>query len=107
MSYINKGRLENLGQNIRELSHVVDRLNKTLNALNDISFSRPNYQLISKSKLEFTEEWFEREADLYSLFIQYKEIIRKNIEDAKLMVQLIPEQNESIIHDFQTESEVV
>ncbi|MCU9614790.1 YwqI/YxiC family protein [Caldibacillus lycopersici] len=62
--------------------------------VNRISFTMPFEGDIGRNKLEFTDKWMDREAKFYSLLVQYKEILKKNLEDTYVSIELLKSQDE-------------
>jgi len=79
-----------------DYEHVISTLENAEQALPSLFLSNVYEGINGANKLEFIEQWLEREEGIRELLNQYIEIVEKNIEDTKANVKTIKEQDEAI-----------
>ncbi|MBU5465787.1 YwqI/YxiC family protein [Virgibacillus sp. MSJ-26] len=79
-----------------DYEHVISTLENAEQALPPLFLSNVYEGINGANKLEFIEQWLEREEGIRELLNQYIEIVEKNIEDTKANVKTIKEQDEAI-----------
>ena len=75
---------------------VIKKLEAVSTAIGNLSISKmPD---LGKSSLDTTEKWAAREEEIQTLISTYIKALNKNVKDTKSNVDLLKEQDESIIH---------
>ncbi|MBU3569015.1 YwqI/YxiC family protein [Priestia aryabhattai] len=75
---------------------VIKKLEAVSTAIGNLSISKmPD---LGKSSLDTTEKWAAREEEIQTLVSTYIKALNKNVKDTKSNVDLLKEQDESIIH---------
>ncbi|MFC0273111.1 YwqI/YxiC family protein [Metabacillus herbersteinensis] len=76
---------------------LTQKLDDVKRALDSLGIEGPSESSLGKNKLEFTDEWLEREENLHYFFTQYVSIVQKNLEDTRANITLLKEQDEAIV----------
>ncbi len=81
-----------------KLNHaaVMKKLEQVSSTLQAVSLKSPPARALGRNNLDFTKKWLEREAEICNMVKQYKEAVRKNIEDTRSNVDTLKEQDEAI-----------
>jgi hypothetical protein len=81
-----------------KLNHaaVMKKLEQVSSTLQAVSLKSPPAGALGRNNLDFTKKWLEREAEICNMVKQYKEAVRKNIEDTRSNVDTLKEQDEAI-----------
>ncbi|MBU8580385.1 YwqI/YxiC family protein [Bacillus paralicheniformis] len=81
-----------------KLNHaaVMKQLEQVSSTLQAVSLKSPSAVALGRNNLDFTKKWLEREAEICNMVEQYKEAVRKNIEDTRSNVDTLKEQDEAI-----------
>ncbi|MEJ9303534.1 YwqI/YxiC family protein [Priestia megaterium] len=75
---------------------VIKKLEAVSTAIGNLSISKmPD---LGKNNLDTTEKWAAREEEIQTLISTYIKALNKNVKDTKSNVDLLKEQDESIIH---------
>ncbi|WP_273129697.1 YwqI/YxiC family protein [Bacillus weihaiensis] len=75
---------------------VVKELNEAKSALQSINLRSPRSKEMGKNKLDYTSYFLEREAQIHQLLSEYVSIVEKNIDDTKVNVRSLKEQDEAV-----------
>lgn len=75
---------------------VVSELDNVKQALGALSLPKVDGSAYGENKLNYTDQWLEREKGLDLTFSEYIEVVQKNIEDTISNVKTIKEQDEAI-----------
>lgn len=93
-------RLEGTGGGSLEIkmdfNAVVSELENARSALKPLKLSTVYTGINGLNKMQFIDEWIERENAIRSLLIEYMAIVEQNINDTKENVKMLKEQDESI-----------
>ncbi|XQY91806.1 YwqI/YxiC family protein [Metabacillus sp. HB246100] len=75
---------------------VVKEFNEAKSALQSINLRSPSSKEMGKNKLDYTRYFLEREAQIHQLLSEYVSIVEKNIDDTKVNVRSLKEQDEAV-----------
>ncbi|MBM7605175.1 hypothetical protein JOC75_003198 [Metabacillus crassostreae] len=75
---------------------VIKDLNEAKAALHHVKLATPSSGDLGKNKLDYTSYFLEREARIHQLINEYVSIVEKNLEDTKVNVRSLKEQDEAI-----------
>jgi hypothetical protein len=75
---------------------VMKELNEVKSALANVNIATPQSSNLGKNRMDFTTYWLEREARIHQLINEYVEVVEKNVEDTKVNVRSLKEQDEAI-----------
>ncbi|MGG3567178.1 YwqI/YxiC family protein [Priestia megaterium] len=79
-----------------DYADVIKKLEAVSTAIGNLSISKmPD---LGKNSLDTTEKWAAREEEIQTLISTYIKALNKNVKDTKSNVDLLKEQDESIIH---------
>lgn len=79
--------------NHAEMMKQLDEIKRALDAL---VLDGPDD--VGQNKLDFTEKWLEREEMIQQFVSQYVTIVQKNVEDTRVNLDSLKEQDEAIVH---------
>ncbi len=77
-------------------AEIMGKLSKVKTVLSSLDLPHQNDQTLGKNKLDFSEQWKNREAAITANFAEYIKNVSKNIEDTLLAVESIKKQDEEI-----------
>ncbi|TXC89527.1 hypothetical protein FS935_16735 [Metabacillus litoralis] len=75
---------------------VIKDLNEAKSALLHVKLATPSSSDLGKNKLDYTRYFLEREVRIHQLINEYVSIVEKNLEDTKVNVRSLKEQDEAI-----------
>lgn len=75
---------------------VVSELDNVKQALTALTMPKVDEEAYGQNKLNYTDQWLDREKGLDLTFSEYIEVVQKNIEDTISNVRTIKEQDEAI-----------
>ncbi|KIL51169.1 YwqI/YxiC family protein [Jeotgalibacillus campisalis] len=78
---------------------VIQALLDVERALADVTLTAPPVSSLGDNQLAFTHKWEEREQGIQELLEAYQQIVQKTIEDTKANVDLLKQQDESIVRN--------
>jgi hypothetical protein len=76
---------------------VMKSLNDARYALETVNIQAPSSGSLGQNKLDFTERWLDREANIQKMVQQYVNVVQKNLEDTRANVELLKEQDEAMV----------
>lgn len=79
---------------------IIRRLAKVKDALGTLHLPNSNQQALGKNRLNFTDLWKTREADIASDIAAYIEKVARNIADTRSNVDSIKQQDEAIANSM-------
>lgn len=81
-----------------KLNHaeMIKQLDEIKRALDALVLDGPDD--VGQNKLDFTEKWLEREEMIQQFVSQYVTIVQKNVEDTRVNLDSLKEQDEAIVH---------
>lgn len=78
---------------------VTSEIKSVTSAKDSISFPEFSADEIGKNVLDITTKWKEQEVAISNLVTQYIQVLTKNLEDTQKNVDLLKEQDESMVRN--------
>ncbi|MDL4840552.1 YwqI/YxiC family protein [Aquibacillus rhizosphaerae] len=81
-----------------KLNHaeIMRKLNQIQNTTRTLRLKTPPSSKLEDNRLEFTDKWEKREANLVQLIDEYVSIVEKNVVDTEANVTSLKDQDEAI-----------
>ncbi|CAH0345749.1 YwqI/YxiC family protein [Bacillus sp. CECT 9360] len=76
---------------------VMKSLDQVQHALDSVNIPGPSSGALGQNKLEFTDKWLDREANIQKMVKQYMDVVYKNLEDTRANVELLKDQDEAMV----------
>ncbi|MBD1379640.1 YwqI/YxiC family protein [Metabacillus arenae] len=82
-----------------KLNHgqVMQQLDDVKRALDTLNLPAPG--ALGQNKLNFTDGWLSREANLQKMVSEYMKVVQKNVEDTRSNVTSLKEQDEAVVRN--------
>lgn len=77
---------------------VMKALDQVQNTLDSVNIQGPSSSVLGQNKLDFTDKWLEREANIQKMVQQYVEVVCKNLDDTRANVELLQDQDEAMVN---------
>lgn len=76
---------------------VIQTLEEIDRVIGKLSLPSLSPDTLGQNQLNFTTQWLLREETIHTLVTQYKEVVLKNVDDTKANVDLLKEQDETMV----------
>jgi len=78
---------------------VIQALLDVERALFDVKLSAPPVSSLGDNQMMFTHGWEQREGEIQDMFDTYQQVVKKTLDDTKANVDLLKEQDDSIVRN--------
>ncbi|AIF42594.1 MULTISPECIES: YwqI/YxiC family protein [Virgibacillus] len=79
-----------------EIESVLSEIDDAKQALQEVQLTGASEDAYGKNRLNYTDQWLEREKNLEELLKQYMQVVEKNLADTVANVKTLKEQDEAI-----------